>query len=270
MTVNQKPANPYQDACKLCGETVEHVFSARVLGKYEVGYFQCNHCGLMQTEEPYWLGEAYGEAISSADTGIMARNLYVMKVVAVFLKLLGGRGRYLDYGGGHGVFTRLMRDHGFDFYWSDAYAKNLFARGFSYQKGALVEGVTAFELLEHLDEPKRFFRDVLGQMKPEYLIASTELFSGDANPEWKYLYCMTGQHIAFYQEKTLEMIALEYGYYYSHFHGMHYFTKERIGNVRIKLIMKSSRFLYPFLKFPSLVMSDHDFLAQKLETQHHE
>jgi len=241
-----------------------------ILNSYTVDYYTCQSCGFMQTEEPYWLGEAYGEAISSADTGIMARNLYFMKLVAVFLKLMGGRGRYLDYGGGHGVFTRLMRDHGFDFYWSDAYARNLFARGFSYQKGTPVEGVTAFELLEHLDDPKQFFKDVLGEMKPRYFIASTELFSGDATPDWKYLYCMTGQHIAFYQEKTLKMVAAEYGYYYSHFRGMHFLSERKISNFRIKLIMRASCFLYPLFKFSSLVMADHDHLARKLRSRKNE
>ncbi len=37
---------------------------------------------------------------------------------------------FLDYAGGYGVFTRLMRDIGFDFYWHDPYTQNLFANGF--------------------------------------------------------------------------------------------------------------------------------------------
>lgn len=257
--------------CRLCMMDSFPAFSLHVLKKYRVQYYVCSSCGLMQTESPYWLDEAYGEAISSVDTGAMSRNLYLMKIVAVFLKLLGGKNKsYLDYGGGHGVFTRLMRDHGFDFYWSDAYAKNFFARGFTYQKETSLEGVTAFELLEHLDDPKQFFQDILGAMQPKYLIVSTELFSGDENPEWKYLFPMTGQHIVFYQEKTLKMVASEYGYYYNHFRGVHFFSKNKIGDFRTKLIVRGSRFLYPLLKFPSLVMDDHEVLVKRLKNKWYE
>jgi len=257
--------------CRLCMMDSFPAFSLYVLEKYPVQYYVCSSCGLMQTESPYWLDEAYGEAISSVDTGIMARNLYLMKVVSVFLKLLGGNKKsYLDYGGGHGILTRLMRDHGFDFYWSDAYAKNFFARGFTYQEGSPVEGVTAFELLEHLDDPKQFFQDILGTINPKYFIASTELFSGNKDPEWKYLFPMTGQHIAFYQENTLKMVASEYGYYYSHFRGMHFFSKSKISDFRIKFIMRGSRFLYPLLRFSSLVMNDHEVLVKRLKSKEYE
>jgi len=257
--------------CRLCMMDVSPTFSLCVLEKYTVQYYVCPSCGLMQTEYPYWLGEAYGEAISSVDTGILARNLYFMKISAVFLKMMEEKNKsYLDYGGGHGVFTRLMRDHGFDFYWCDAYAKNFFARGFSYKEGNSVEGVTAFEVLEHLDDPKQFFHDILGGVEPKYFIASTELFSGDENPEWKYLFPMTGQHIVFYQEKTLKMVASEYGYYYSHYRGMHFFSKSKISNFRIKLIVRGSRFLYPLLKFPSLLMDDHELLVKRIKSGKYE
>jgi hypothetical protein len=57
------------------------------------------------------------------DTGIMQRNLYLSKITAFILLLFFDcRKKFLDYAGGYGVFVRLMRDYGFDFYWYDKYA----------------------------------------------------------------------------------------------------------------------------------------------------
>ena len=41
---------------------------------------------------------------------------------------------YLDVDGGYGMLTRLMRDYGFHFYWTDPYCQNILARGFEVEK----------------------------------------------------------------------------------------------------------------------------------------
>ena len=99
-------------------------FRHLLLRKHDVQYFQCGTCGFLQTETPYWLDEAYSSAIVSADTGIMQRNVYLSRMAAaVFWRLFRGSGRYLDAAGGYGLFTRLMRDIGLDYYWSDPHAQ---------------------------------------------------------------------------------------------------------------------------------------------------
>lgn len=54
-------------SCKICGNKTSYIFQAKVLGKYDVKYFHCSTCGYIQTEEPYWLDEAYSESISALD-----------------------------------------------------------------------------------------------------------------------------------------------------------------------------------------------------------
>jgi hypothetical protein len=50
----------------------------------------------------------------------MQRNINLSKMVATILLLFFDfRRKFLDYAGGYGVFVRLMRDIGFDFYWYD-------------------------------------------------------------------------------------------------------------------------------------------------------
>ena len=49
--------------CKVCGSISCKFDNAKVLNKYNVKYFQCSNCGFVQTENPYWLAEAYKEAM---------------------------------------------------------------------------------------------------------------------------------------------------------------------------------------------------------------
>jgi len=247
--------------CRLCGEAAIFEFSAEILTHHDVAYYQCLSCGLLQTEVPYWLDEAYASAMAAEDTGVMSRNLQLMKVTSVLLKSLNMQdSACLDYGGGHGVFTRLMRDQGFDFHCWDPHAKNIFARGFEGDPDQPYQGVTAFEVLEHLRKPRLFFDRILGSMQPDILLASTETFSAPADKDWHYFYFPTGQHIAFYQERTLSALAVEYGYTYLGLSNLHLFSRLQAHASVLRFILRFGSRLYPLFRFPSLVMPDHQRL----------
>ncbi len=63
--------------------------------------------------------------------------------------------KFIDYGGGVGVFTRIMRDRGLQFYRQDKYTQNLFAQYFDIADLNIdqrhFELATCFEVLEHLE-----------------------------------------------------------------------------------------------------------------------
>src|SRR5688572_28604301 len=110
------PARAHEaSGCRLCGGPTRPLTRQRVLGKHDVRYEHCTRCDLIQTELPYWLEEAYSQAISQLDTGAMHRNHMASRLTAAVVRLAGIEGPFLDYGGGHGVFVRMMRDLGFDF-----------------------------------------------------------------------------------------------------------------------------------------------------------
>ena len=76
--------------------------------------------------------------------------------------------------GGYGIFTRLMRDIGFDFYWYDPHSINLLARGFETRsKNYKYELVTAFEVFEHFAELIKEIESML--QFSDNILFSTEL-----------------------------------------------------------------------------------------------
>ena len=196
--------------CKICGSTLHPLFSAQILMKYKVHYFECPLCDFVQSEEPYWLDESYSSAINEEDTGIMKRNIQSCNVVLATLLLLGKtKGKVVDYAGGYGILVRLLRDEGVDAFWYDRYCENLVARGFEFS-GETAELATAFEAFEHFVEPMQEL-DSIFQISPNILF-STLLIPQPAPPvnQWWYYGFEHGQHIGFFRLKTLNFIAKKY------------------------------------------------------------
>lgn len=198
--------------CSICKSACSKVFNARILGKYEVDYFVCGGCGFLRTERPYWLEEAYSRPIVLSDTGLVARNVAVSRRLASLLYFgLGDRGDgcWLDVAGGFGLLTRLMRDLGFDFRWLDKHTQNLLAPGFDHRHGSRYSGITAIEVLEHIEDPLAFTRSMLDLAGSTTMIFTTELYSGPPpRPDtWPYYGFHCGQHISFYTANTLRALA---------------------------------------------------------------
>jgi len=71
--------------CKICGNNSIKVFDSEILHKYKIAYFQCEKCGFVQTENPYWLEESYGSPINLSDTGLLQRNIYLSRKISILL-----------------------------------------------------------------------------------------------------------------------------------------------------------------------------------------
>ncbi len=121
--------------CKICNSESNEIFSAKILNKHVIKYYHCPVCDFLQTEEPFWLNEAYEAAIGITDTGILKRNhLFAKRSSTIIASFYDTHKKFLDFAGGYGIFVRMMRDLGFDFYWIDPYADNFFAKGFEHDK----------------------------------------------------------------------------------------------------------------------------------------
>lgn len=195
--------------CRVCSEEVHEEFRATILHSHTVCYYHCDNCGFLQTESPYWLDEAYAQPINVFDTGVLSRNIALAERVAVLIDRCFDRDAiYVDYGGGYGFLTRLMRDYGYDFYWHDPRCENLVARGFEYRPGTPgVSLLTAFEVLEHIEDPIGL-TEVLLKISDNIMFTTQVLPDPVPRPgEWWYYALEHGQHISFYTRETLARIA---------------------------------------------------------------
>jgi 2-polyprenyl-3-methyl-5-hydroxy-6-metoxy-1,4-benzoquinol methylase len=202
--------------CKICDGTVRELFVKKVLRKHDVAYFQCSVCRFIQTEEPYWLGEAYKSAIAQLDVGLVWRAERLTPIVSSLIRtFFPDRGaRFLDYGGGYGLFVRMMRDRGFDFYRQDRHCENIFADRFDLTDlpaGSKFAMVTAFEVVEHLPDP-------VAELESMLQLSDTILLTTELQPEnaaalsgWRYFAPETGQHISLLHRDSLAALARRLG-----------------------------------------------------------
>ena len=252
--------------CKICGNNSAPIFTKKVLAKYDVTYYKCNTCCFIQTEEPYWLNESYSNAINASDIGLISRNVVFSEIVTSLFKVckFNTTAKYLDYGGGYGMFVRLMRNNGFNFYWSDEYCENLYATKFKAidlpVNERKFEVLTAFEVFEHLANPVEDIKKML--TFSDSLLFSTELHSNDIDKikDWWYVGAEHGQHIAFYHIKTLEKICEKEGLnLYSH-KSLHLLTKKKINSKLFKLstTYQLARIINTLFMPKSLIQADFE------------
>ena len=252
--------------CRVCKMKVEALFSTVLLQKHPTQYFQCLNCGYVQTEEPYWKEEAYKASINDSDTGMMMRSFWHRNIAATLIYFLfNQKGQFLDYGGGYGVFVRLMRDVGFDFYWQDKHTENLFAKGFEFpvSEKLTIELLTCFEAFEHFVEPVTELENLLSISRN--ILLSTEFIPEPTPPpgEWWYYGVDHGQHIGFFREKTFEYLAEKHNlHFYTNGQNIHLFTEKRLLPSSFKWVTKASKYMTPLIqrRMQSLTWKDFERL----------
>jgi hypothetical protein len=191
-----------RSTCPVCKRAAAPITSICIFGESRPLH-QCQFCDAAFYPEPNWLERAYSTAISSMDTGIAERCLDLANVLTAFL--WGRRSEtFLDFGGGIGLLSRIMRDRGFDYHTSDPMAEYRLPQPECATKGPAM--VSMIEVLEHLTNPMADLRAILEQ-SPTVFISTHLIPSGGLTPDWYYLQPETGQHIFFCSAKTLEQIA---------------------------------------------------------------
>lgn len=256
--------------CRICESDAHYIFSGQVLDE-TVRYHECSACHFVETEEPYWLDKAYTSAINDSDTGLVSRNLWSARLTAATLLVMRKhRGRVIDFAGGYGLLTRILRDMGFDAQWSDPYCTNLLARGFEHD-GKPADLVTAFEAFEH-------FVDPVSEAEKMFSIAPTILLStticpvpAPAHDAWWYYGKEHGQHVSLYRVKSLEVLAERCNAkLLTNGADLHVLTRHDFSE-RVWRFVTSRKIIgfIPYLvqrRLTSKTWSDHEFLAYGLRS----
>lgn len=258
--------------CRICRGEAAGIFTARILSRYEAGVFHCNSCGFVQTEDPYWLDESYREPINREDTGIVARNLRLADIASLAIFSMYERNAmFLDYAGGTGLLVRLMRDRGYDFYWHDKYADNLFARGFEGNRDRKgYELLTCFEAMEHFPDPRKEIDEMLSISRN--LLFTTELLPAPVPGagDWWYYGFEHGQHVSFYSLRTLGYIAADKGLCLcSNGVNTHLLTEKKIPPFLFSLLVRASHVglgKIPRLFLKSRTFQDMRYLSGKIDS----
>jgi len=258
--------------CRICGHQTIKVFDNLILNKYIANYFQCTNCLFIQTEEPYWLEEAYLKAISVTDTGQISRNVLNSKnlnIIIPFLIKNPDKFKFLDYGGGYGILVRLIRDLGYDFFWYDKFCENLFAIGFEANEKEKYELTTAFELFEHFVYPIEEIQKILEFGEPDFLVFTTVIYKENIpDKNWWYYSFESGQHISIYNINTLKFIANKFSYYLlTNDNNLHIFTRKKFSNNIFKLFLKYPKYFSKLLKnnLKSKTFEDHLYLKSLID-----
>tara|TARA_B110000503_G_C7166407_1_gene422066 strand:- start:1015 stop:1809 length:795 start_codon:yes stop_codon:yes gene_type:complete len=221
--------------CNICNQETKQLFSAEIMKKHTILYYSCLSCNFIQTEKPFWLDEAYSSAISSIDVGYVTRNVVYAEIVSSVIKFFYNRkNKFIDYGGGYGMFTRLMRDNGYDYYRQDIYCENLFAEYFDIndfpkEKLKKFEVLTSFEVFEHLINP-------IKEIEKMFAFSESILFSTALQPDiefksiddWWYFLPFSGQHVSLYSKKSLVAISKKFNCnLYTNNRDFHLLTKKK-------------------------------------------
>lgn len=151
-----------------------------------------------------------------------ARPRYFAELLGPLLAPLGARLSILDFGGGAGQLTAMLRAQGlacdnFDPYFA---AEPLSATAYDL--------VTAFEVAEHSRDPLGTFRSALAMVRPDgALLFSTQARPPGAGIDWWYVAPRNG-HVSLHSEASLRACAGRLGVAFVALNeGLHLFYRER-------------------------------------------
>jgi len=179
--------------------------------------------------------------MTSYDLGGISRpTLNSVLTKAVINWFFDASERFLDFGGGYGVFTRWMRDECYNFFHYDQHCPNLFAPGHEGDISGSIryELITAFEVFEHLTDPAKTVAQLLSIS--DSILFSTELLPMPAPPiaDWWYYGPEHGQHIAFFTRVALQQLAARFNAnYHTNGGSIHLFSRGHISEKMFRLVL---------------------------------
>lgn len=201
------------------GEATPHL---RGVAGIPIYYEKCDACDFVFTRffdrftPEQWRQYVYNAEYDEIDPDYLAkrpiRSAAFMRLALAGIWRAGDRG--CDYGGGNGLFARLVGEHGFAFDTVDPYGMNN-----AGSETRTYPVITAFEVLEHVADPMATFKTLSELAAPDrsMIVASTFAFDPAIGPgrlsNWWYAAPRNG-HVSLYAPKTFAHLARTHAFDY--------------------------------------------------------
>lgn len=203
----------------------------------------------MFVDNPTWIEETFDKKLKDVDLGAVDRCQVVLEFVSELIHASRiSRMSFIDWGGGYGLLTRMARDRGLNFKNFDPYVDSLFAGPANLPTLEPCQLILAGEVFLHLENP---LQTLLELLKYAPIIVITAVVPPkNLQSDWWYLMKSTGQHIAFFPEKSLEKMALLAGVHLtSDSQFFHVFSKEKLNfSSRLVVNYRGIAFLRSYLR----------------------
>jgi SAM-dependent methyltransferase len=184
-----------------------------------VYYHRCNGCGLIFTSAfDHWSKDDYLRHIYNDDYVLVDPDYIDTRPAgnAVFILDFIKKGhalRCLDYGGGNGKLTSLLREGGVD-----GHSWDPMGEGGAPPSGSF-DFISAFEVLEHAPEPLATIQQALGLLNGRGVLLFSTLTIDHVSPRgmdnW-YIAPRNG-HVTLYTRRSLQTMFAGVGYWVHHF-----------------------------------------------------
>lgn len=191
--------------CPICSEVAYVALQLSVRGKSNEPLFRCSNCAFHCFAQPNWLQQSFTDNLHQLDLGSVSRCLLVADFVTAVLPLRRRDTRVLDWGGGDGLLTRVLRDRGIDCVWYDPFTKPTFVGDSLYEPQSQVDVTVASEVFLHLTDPVAALKSLLSHS--EVVVVTAVVPPKKLDSDWWYLMPETGQHVAFYPISALKELA---------------------------------------------------------------
>lgn len=194
-----------------------------------VYYHQCRQCAFSYAPEiANWSEEEFSEKIYNENftkVDVDAVDKRPRNNAGALIKMFGQHSaliRHLDYGGGTGLLSNILRDEGWDSRTYEPYLE----KGTPLHELGKFNLITAFEVFEHVPDPLKLMETLGGLLEESGLIMLTTMLADEhlvpgRRISWWYVTPSTG-HISLFSRKSLQALGrqagLSFGSFNSGFH----------------------------------------------------
>ena len=195
--------------CKICGSETEGFHHE----KFGMIFHQCRGCSFIWKDSSVHVGPEEEFEIYETHNNSIHDEKYVRYlkdfVDAAVIPFIGGGGKGLDFGSGPVpvLSTILERDYGF--------SMDIFDKFYATEKvysDKSYDLIISTEVVEHLDDPLKYFRLFKGLLEDDGVLAIMTLFHPEDRESFlDWFYIRDQSHISFYTPRTFEVISEKLG-----------------------------------------------------------